>query len=91
MDQHAKDQAAKDIDSLRTACGVIDEENLIDQARLDKAMSDYIDNSLTAFDNLFETGLSTGEKNANNYLLQVYFHDPNLPTYKSIQSELKQN
>ena len=93
MQQHEQDQAAKDIDSIRTACGVIDEESLIDQARHDKAMSDYIQNSLTALENLFEPGLSrtNSENNTNNYLLQVYSRDPNFPTYKSIQSELKKN
>jgi DNA replication protein DnaC len=93
MQQHEQDQAAKDIDSIRTACGVTDEESLIDQARHDKAMSDYIQNSLTALENLFEPGLSrtNSENNTNNYLLQVYSRDPNFPTYKSIQSELKKN
>jgi hypothetical protein len=45
MDQNAQDQATKDIDSFRTACGVIDEDSLIDQARHDKTMADFIDNS----------------------------------------------
>jgi hypothetical protein len=54
-------------------------------------MSDYIQNSLTALEKLFEPGLSrtNGENNTNNYLLQVYYRDPSFPTYKSIQSELK--
>jgi hypothetical protein len=32
MQQNEQDQAAKDIESIRTACGVIDEDSLIDQA-----------------------------------------------------------
>jgi chromosomal replication initiation ATPase DnaA len=54
-------------------------------------MSDYIQNSLTALEKLFEPGLSrtNGENNTNNYLLQVYYRDPSFLTYKSIQSELK--
>ena len=94
MDRKAQDQATKDIDSLRTACGVIDEDSLIDQARHDKAMSDFIDNSLTTLGNLFEPGLSKKNNDANpenNFLLQVYTRDQNLPTYKTIQSELKKN
>jgi hypothetical protein len=93
MQQNEQDQAAKDIESIRTACGVIDEDSLIDQALHDKAMSDYIQNSLTALEKLFEPGLSrtNGENNTNNYLLQVYYRDPSFPTYKSIQSELKKN
>jgi hypothetical protein len=45
MDQNAQDQVTKDIDSFRTACGVIDEDSLIDQVRHDKTMADFIDNS----------------------------------------------
>ena len=93
MQQHEQHQAVKDIDSIRIACGVIDEESLIEQARHDKALSNYIQNSLTALENIFEPQLSrtNGENNTNNYMLQVYSRDPNFPTYKNIQSELKKN
>jgi hypothetical protein len=92
MDQNAQDQATKDIDSLCTACGVIDEDSLIDQARHDKTMADFIDNSLTTLGNLFEPGLSktnNDANNENNFLLQVYTRDQNFQTNKKIQSELK--
>jgi hypothetical protein len=92
MNRNAQDQATKDIDSLCTACGVIDEDSLIDQARHDKTMADFIDNSLTTLGNLFEPGLSktnNDANNENNFLLQVYTRDQNFQTNKKIQSELK--
>jgi hypothetical protein len=84
---------AEDIEILRRhTCA--DEASLIRQSRQDKAMSEFIENTLSSLETIFSSNLPTQRSEKRENFCNTHIQRPTLPDYptnEEIRDNLKKN